>query len=314
MKRRNTLTAVILLIYVISMATPVLAAFPEYVAICADSPAGYNDFTPHYQYKDYDSEPHFPPGSTVYVYVEETGKTVQDIKTGQFSPSLGFSMVVTGPLGYTTSSSTSSSVRINDAKTLTKKTFAVLSYGIPGDAVEGKYKIKITVTDSYDGGKIIAKSPYIYFQVKKNANLYPPYEYTYDDLSITPNPAKLGQTVTVSVNVTNIGGRGDLKGEDVILLYDGKNLTTNLHLVDDETKKVEFKLSKNELDAVGTYNFAIGDLNGALVLEEQEPPSGTSSNGGGGDAARRTEAPGFTTVYMIAAIAIVIYLMSRRNG
>ncbi|MDY6966203.1 MAG: hypothetical protein SVM80_09615 [Halobacteriota archaeon] len=317
MKRRDMFVVVILLVYAISMITPAFAAgYPDYFAICADKPAGYKDFTPHYEYKDYDSEPHFPPGSTIYVYVEATGKTKQDKKTGEYAPKIEFKLEGQRmPTGYEFSASTTSDKRINDDKSMSKKTYGIMSFGVEKDAVEGKYRIQITAFDKYDKNKEIAKTPYIYFHVRENATLYPPYDYIYKDFNITPNPSFFGQTVTASVNVTNVGGRGDLKGEDIVLHYDGKNQTKNLKLVKDETQRVEFKLSKNELDTVGTYNFTIGDLNETLVVSEQESSGGAGASGAGaGGSTASTEAPGFTMLSAISGIAIALYAAGRRKG
>lgn len=315
MQKRGILVRVILLIYILSMVAPVLAvSFVDNAVICADKPAGYEDFTPHYQFKGYSSEPHFPPGSTVYIYVEATGKTKENTKTGQYEPSILFEMEGERlPTGGTFSASTSSDKRINDAVTSSKKAYGVISYKIDKDAIEGRYRIKIIAKDKNDGNNIIARGPYMQFQVQKNATLYAPYNFKYKDLNITPNPAKLGQTVTVFANVTNIGGKADLKGKDVSLFYGSKKLTDNLHLSDDETKKIEFKLSENELNEIGIYNIIIGDLNGTLVVEELKEapsPSKTKTPDGG----RRTVTPGFEVIYAVFGIVVVVYLMNKRKG
>ncbi|MDY6960192.1 MAG: PGF-CTERM sorting domain-containing protein, partial [Halobacteriota archaeon] len=254
-----------------------------------------------------------PPGTTVYFYLEARGDTKEDPKTGQFKPNIGFSLEgERSATGYTFTSSASSDVRINDDKTSTKKTFVVMSYGIEADAVEGKYRIQVTARDKNDDNKVIGTTPNLYFEVRKDASQYSPYDYSYKDLGISPDPAELGQTVTVSVNVTNNGGKGNLKGEDIVMYYEDKNSTMTLHLVDDETKKVEFKLSKTELDEVGTYNVTIGDLNGTIVMNEPvEATSSGSSGSGSNGPARRT--PGFTSIYAALGILAVAYLMNRRR-
>ena len=150
------------------------------------------------------------------------------------------------------------------------------------------------------------------FNVKKNSSLYSSYRFVYKNLSITPNPAKFGQTVTVTVNVTNIGGKGDLKGKEVTLFYDDKKLTDNLHLSDDESKKIEFKLSENELSKIGSYNIIIGDQTGILDVEEIEetpPPSKAPSNGND-----RRSIPGFEAIYSILGISFVIFLIKRSES
>lgn len=313
MNGRNIVILAVLLTLAISMVEPVFALEDvDYFAVCADKPVGWKDFTPHYLWKNYDSMLEFPPGSTVYIYVEDTGRTKEDLKTGHMSPSIGFEL--TGerlPTGYTFSASSSSDYRINNDLTPTKRTYGILSFSIEGDAVEGKYRIRITTKDNNDGGKAIGRTPYIYFYIRENATMYPPYNYTYKDLKIAPNPAELGETVTVSVNVTNIGGKGSTKGKDVVLYYNNRTLTNNLHLGDDELKILEFKLSKEELKNVGTYNITIGDLNDTLVVKEKPtPPPG----GGTTSDDRRRAAPGFEALYAVSGIVIAIYLMSKRRG
>jgi len=314
MKGRSVIITIVLLLYASSMITPALAGgYIDRYEICADKPAGYKDFRPHYQYKDASSTPQFPPGTTVYLYLEATGDTTEDTKTGQFKPNIGFSMegerVSTG---YTFTTSASSDVRINDDKTSTKKTFAVISYNIEADAVEGKYRVQVTATDKNAGNKVIGTTPNLYFDVRKAASQYPPYDYNFKDLTILPDPAELGQTVTISVNITNDGGKGNLKGEDIVMYYGDENSTVTLHLVDEATKKVEFKLSKAELEEVGTYNITIGDLNGTIIVNE--PVQSSSSDGSSGSAGRPARrASGFTSIYAVAGILAVAYLMGRRR-
>ena len=316
MNRRSVIITIVMLLYAISMVTPALAGggYIDRYAICADKPAGYKDFTAHYQYKDANSVPQFPPGTTVYLYLEATGDTKEDTKTGQFKPNIGFSMEGERlSTGYTFAASAGSDVRVNDDRTSTKKTFAVISYGIEGDAVEGKYRVHVTATDKNDGNKVIGTTPNLYFEVRKDASQYSPYDYSFKDLIISPDPAELGQTVTVSVNVTNDGGKGNLNGEDIVMYYGDKNSTMTLHLVDEETKNVEFKLSKTELEDVGTYNITIGDLNDTIVVNEPVQPSSDGSSGGIAGRLPERRAPGFTSIYAVAGILAVAYLMSRRK-
>ena len=313
MRTRGVVIGVILLIFAISMIEPVLAVpFVDKAVICADKPKGYDDYTAHYQFKGYSSEPYFPPGSTVYIYVEATGKAVENSKTGQFEPNIKFEMEGERlETGGTFSASTSSDKRVSDEVKEYKKTYGVISYKIDNDAISGKYRIKIVAKDKNDGNKIVAMGPYLSFYVQKNASLFPSYKYEYKNLNITPNPAEFGQTVTVSVNVTNQGGKGDLKGKDVVVFYNGKKLTSNLHLNDGETKKLEFKLSENELTKVGTFSIVIGDLKDTLVVNEKNettPPPHSEPHG-----ERRRVIPGFEAIYAILGVFVVFYLMIQKN-
>ncbi|MDY6966164.1 MAG: PGF-CTERM sorting domain-containing protein [Halobacteriota archaeon] len=315
MQISRAVIGVILLICAISTIVPVHAIpFVDKAVICADKPAGYEDYTAHYRFHSYSSEPHFPPGSTVYIYVEATGKTKEDTKTGQFKPNIKFEMEgERSRTGGTFSASTSSDKRINDDVTPYKKTYGIISYKIDKDAIQDTYRFKIIAKDKNDGNKIVARGPYMRFIVEKNSSLYAPYKYTYNDLNITPNPAELGTAVTISVNVTNIGGKSDLKGMDVKLFYDGKNITNNLHLADDETKRIEFKLSEDELDEVGTHNIKIGDQKKTLIVEETEviPTSSSPAETPGGG--RRGATPGFEGGFAIAGLLAVAYVLSKSN-
>ncbi|MDY6930381.1 MAG: PGF-CTERM sorting domain-containing protein [Halobacteriota archaeon] len=316
MKGRSIIIAVVLLFYLISSITPALAGgYIDKYVICADKPAGYKDFTPHYQFKDENSIPQFPPGATVYLYLEATGVTKEDTKTGQFKPSIGFSM--SGErlsTGSTFTGSASSDVRINDDKTSTKKTFAVISYKIESDAVEGKYRMQVTARDKNADDNVIGTTPNLYFEVRKDASQYLPYDYIFKDLTISPGPAELGQTVTISVNVTNNGGKGNLKGEDIVMNYgEDMNSTMTLHLADEEMRKVEFKLSKTELEEAGTYNVTIGDLNGTIVVNEPVQTTSDGSTGTGSDDGPVRRTPGFTSIYAAFGILAVAYLMNRRR-
>lgn len=302
----------VLLIFAISMAVPVSAlTYVDKLVICADDPEGYKDYTPHYQWKGYDNELVFPPGATIYVYIEEKGKTKEDTKTGQFTPNIGFKMEGVSPTGRIFSASTTSSKRINDDKTPYKKTYGVVKFTTDKDILEGKYRINFTTIDNNDGNRLVGNSPNIYFTVKENATLYPPYDFSFKDLTITPNPINLGQAVTVSVNVTNIGGKGDTKGENITLSIDGDEIVTKLHIEDEETEEVDFKLTKKELDSVGVYNITIGDLNDTLVVQET---ASSSSSGDGGSDGGTGRTPGFEVIYAISGIALVVYLMSRKRG
>ncbi|MDY6959677.1 MAG: PGF-CTERM sorting domain-containing protein, partial [Halobacteriota archaeon] len=269
---------------------------------------------PYQQFRGYSSEPRFPPGSTVYIYVEATGKAKEDTKTGQYKPNIKFDMEGTRvKTGGKFSASTTSDKRTNDDISPYKKAYGVISYKIDEDSIEGRYSIKIIAKDLNDGGNIVGRGPYLAFYVDKNASLYPSYKFEYSDLNITPNPAELGQTVTVSLNVTNTGGKGDLKGEDVDLTINGiKTLTKNVHLVDDETKMIEFKLTKDQLNETGDYSIRVEDLRETLSIEEpkedENQPTGAPSN-------RRRDRliPGFEVIYAASSIAIVAYLLVKRE-
>jgi len=314
MKIRSLVIGILLLIYLISIVLPVHAIpFVDKAVICADKPAGYDDYVPHYKFKGYSSEPRFPPGSTVYIYVEATGKTKEDTKTGQYKPNIKFELDgVRTKTGGKFSASTTSDKRTNDDISPYKKAYGVISYKIDEDSIEGRYSIKIIAKDLNDGGNIVGRGPYLAFHVDENATLFAPYKFEFSDLNVTPNPAELGQTVTASFNVTNIGGKGDLNGEDVDLIYNGTTLSKTVHLVDDETKRIEFQLIKDQLNETGTHSIRVEDLRETLLIEEKKEDK-SQPTGAPSSSRRGRIIPGFEVIYGVSSIALVVYLMAKRG-
>ena len=94
-----------------------------------------------------------------------------------------------------------------------------------------------------------------------------PPNFVLSNLSINPNEVHPGETVTISVTVTNTGGRGS--SHDVSLNIDGAR---------EEIKRstfgagssgvVTFQLTKQE---VGTYLVTIGNLSGSFVVVPLPP-------------------------------------------
>jgi hypothetical protein len=158
----------------------------------------------------------------------------------------------------------------------------------------------------------------MHFYVHENATLYPPINYTYSNLTIEPNPAVVGARVkvTVTVNVTNSGGKGNWKGETVYLDVNGTEVKAakTLKLANDENTTVTFRLTKKELGEVpASVNVSIGGLNETLILKEKAPPPTTTPDSGG--AGGKPAVPGFTAVFAIAAFSFVlIYRHLSRKG
>jgi uncharacterized protein YfaS (alpha-2-macroglobulin family) len=152
----------------------------------------------------------------VKIYVEAEGKTKKDMTTGEYKPSIRFKMTGTRPTGATFTASTSSSKLTNHDSTLYKETYGVITYHIgPNDKI-GDYRLRVEATDNNKGNELIGRTPYMHFYVYEGATLYPPINYMYSDLTIEPNPAVVGETVTVTVNVTNLGGKGELERRDCL--------------------------------------------------------------------------------------------------
>ena len=268
--------------------------------ICAEA-KGYKDYVPHHN-------DHFPPGSAVKIYVEASGKTKEDKITGEYIPKVRFKMSGTRPTGAEFTASASSSKLTNHDRTVYKKTYGIISFSLPNNAAEGKYRFRIEATDSNKKGELIGRTPYMYFYVHEGATLYPPINYVYSDLKIEPNPADVRKRVTVSVNVTNLGGKGNWKGETVYLDVDEMKVTSSkkLKLANNENTTLIFKLTKKELgEKPRTFNVSIGGLNERLELREKAAnPGGAGTapepTAGGG---AKTEVPGFSIVYLLVAIA-----------
>ena len=156
----------------------------------------------------------------------------------------------------------------------------------------------------------------MHFYVYENATLYPPINYTYSGLTIEPNPAVVGTTVTVTVDVTNLGGKGNWKGETVYLDVNGTDVkaTKTLKLENNENTTVTFRLTKKELGEVpAAFNISIGGLNETLVLQEKAPAATPASGAGttGGAIGDDQKVPGFTTVTTIVAFTSVLIYQCR---
>ena len=315
-----SIISLFLLLSLSLLSTPALASEPVYgpgnsimAVICVETNNTYKGFIPHYN-------DHFPPGSTVNIYVEAEGKTKKESKTGEYIPKVKFTMTGTMPTGETFTASASSSKLINHDSTLYKETYGVIKYKIGENYKRGDYRFRVEATDSNKKGERIGRTPYMHFYVHDNATLYPPINYTYSNLTIDPNPAVVGTTVTVTVNVTNLGGKGNWKGETVYLDVNGTEevkATRTLKIEHNENTTATFRLTKKELgDVPGIFNISIGGLNETLILKEKAPPPATTAHGSdGGGAGGKPPVPGFTAGFAIAAFSfVIIYRYLSRKG
>ncbi|HEC57142.1 MAG TPA: hypothetical protein ENI32_04570 [Candidatus Syntrophoarchaeum butanivorans] len=265
------------------------------VAVVCTDVYGYKNYSAHYN-------DHFPLGSTVKVYVEATGKTSRDLSTDEYKPSITFELEGTKPPyppGQEFTASASSSTLTNHDKSATKRTYAVISFTISSDEdLQGKYRFRITAKDNNAGGRVIGRTPYITVYGEKGATLYPPTDYHYTDLTIEPNPSAVGETVTVRVNVTNLGGKGNWKAEPVYLMVGGAEVasTNTIRLDHNESDEVTFTLDDNVLgETPGNITVRIGDLEGTII--RKEAGNSPASSGWGSKSGGSTPAPcGFEAI------------------
>ncbi|RLG35752.1 hypothetical protein DRN98_00545 [Methanosarcinales archaeon] len=276
------------------------------VAVVCTDVYGYKNYSAHYN-------DHFPLGSTVKIYVEASGTTSRDLNTDEYKPSISFELVGTKPPyppGQSFTASASSSYMTNDDKSQTKRTYATISFGISSDEdLQGEYRFRITAKDNNAGGRVIGRTPYITVYAEKGATLYPPTNYQYSDLTIDPNPSTVGSSVTVKVNVTNLGGKGNWKDEKVYLMVDGTEVesTSTIRLDHGEEAEVTFTLNDETLgNEPGNTTIRIGELEDVVIREEGTSGSGSSSSGSTSGSSGQTPAqPGFE---IFGAILILLIL------
>ena len=96
-----------------------------------------------------------------------------------------------------------------------------------------------------------------------------PAEFTLTDLTISPLEAYVGETVQISVNITNSGG---VEGNDTVNLNVNGALkdTENITLAGNSSDIIAFTDIEN---AAGTYNVTVGNLNGNFTIKDAPPES-----------------------------------------
>jgi hypothetical protein len=115
-----------------------------------------------------------------------------------------------------------------------------------------------------------AAGAYFYLQDQGLVSGAPkPAEFTLTDLIISPLEAYVGETVQISVNVTNIG---EVEGNETVNLEINGALkdTTNITLVGNSSDIVAFADIEN---LVGTYSVQVGSLSGNFTIKEAPPES-----------------------------------------
>jgi hypothetical protein len=116
----------------------------------------------------------------------------------------------------------------------------------------------------------IAIGGYFYLQDQGLVSGAPkPAEFTLTDLIINPNEAYVGETVQISVNVTNIG---EIEGNNTVNLEINGAMkdTTNITLAGNSSDIIAFADIEN---IVGFYAVQVGTLNGNFTIKEAPPES-----------------------------------------
>ena len=115
-----------------------------------------------------------------------------------------------------------------------------------------------------------AAGAYFYLQDQGLVSGAPkPAKFTLTDLIISPLEAYVGETVQISVNVTNIG---EVEGNETINLEINGALkdTANITLAGNSSDIVAFADIEN---IIGNYNVQVGSLSGNFTIKEAPPES-----------------------------------------
>ena len=116
----------------------------------------------------------------------------------------------------------------------------------------------------------VAAGAYFYLQDQGLVSGAPkPAEFTLTDLIISPLEAYVGETVQISVNVTNIG---EVEGNETVNLEINGALkdTANITLAGNSSDIVAFADIEN---IIGNYNVQVGSLSGNFTIKEAPPES-----------------------------------------
>jgi uncharacterized membrane protein len=130
-----------------------------------------------------------------------------------------------------------------------------------------------------------------YWEIVYVFSLTPPAEFQISNLEVNPNDVEIGEEVTVSVDVVNIGGQ---TGSSTISFIVNQTTadTRTVTLEKEESTTVEFKISKQ---TQGTYIVEVaGEVSQFTVGYE-------SSNGGSSNP--------FPFEYLVAAVAIILLIV-----
>jgi len=264
---RKKATVAIFLLFLLTLplctAKSVNCGAINQIEICVEA-KGYKDFVPHYQFQRGEI-PHFPLGSTVYIYVEAEGKTKIDPDTCEYVPEIVFSLTGTKPRGNIEfKENITSTELVNHDLTHFKETYAIFSIR---PCCVGLYSFKIEAFDNNMGGRRVGVAPFLHFYVSKDAYLYPPERYVLSNLSIEPNPANENDTVAVNISVKNVGGRGRGEGKVVTLYFNGTEVESKkVVLGEDEEEEVTFKLEDVK---AGEWLVGVDGINATLSVRHR---------------------------------------------
>jgi hypothetical protein len=113
----------------------------------------------------------------------------------------------------------------------------------------------------------LATGGYYYFQ-----SLPPPpkkAEFQVNNLIVEPPEAGVGQPITISINVTNVGEQtGNYSA--TLAINDVVKETKTVQLLGNESKTVEFIVTES---SEGSHSVKIGGLNGTFTISAAPPPS-----------------------------------------
>jgi hypothetical protein len=131
---------------------------------------------------------------------------------------------------------------------------------IPKDVGIWKLHASWPGNENYEG----ASSPTLLFTVIA----LKPAEFVFTNLTITPMQAEVGQTITISVKVTNVGEQTGTYNVDLKL--NGTIVNSKIvSLRGEESTIVMFELVKEE---AGTFNVEISGLKGTFIVKELSLP------------------------------------------
>ncbi|MCW4014984.1 MAG: hypothetical protein NWF06_01300 [Candidatus Bathyarchaeota archaeon] len=132
--------------------------------------------------------------------------------------------------------------------------------------------------------------------------LTPPADFQISNLEITPNEAKPGEEVTVSVKLTNVGGE---TGSYTIpfSINQIEEETKTVTLEPDQSTTVVFKVTKQTL---GTYNIDVDGLVSKFTISET-PSNGNQSDSGSVDYLV------FVLIGVAVVVVVFLFLLRRRR-
>jgi len=139
--------------------------------------------------------------------------------------------------------------------------------------------------------------------------LTPPADFQISDLEVTPSEVEVGEEVTVSVKIANVGGQ---TGSYILQLLINQTIggTKTVTLEEGDSTTTEFKIIKQ---TPGTYNIEIDGLVDGFTVRVTSSNGGTSSNGDSSSNMFPIEYLAAALI-AVAAIFVAVFLLFRRRG